>query len=320
MNTTTEKNTTNTNTENTNTTNNTEKKEGKNMNTENKNTNTTPATTTENKNSKRKEGKKMNTNTTEKHTNTTEKNTLPGNIKQAKDTLVGDMKALATLLNTPAEKGDKIAMLNTRINAKRAVVNKDLSVLNRMKATEYYKKTPLFDIIKNADNVPGYVIEEQENDGKYTLKLVACTVYPTLSGMKSAGVITDDTMNRVDALRRVVAYIKSGKTAGEYLTGNTTEKKDVPTARTTEIIENMGDISMNKARSLMKVVLHDLTGGEFKKEVMPVLYKEFESYITKRGKKWNERVIVGKATANDMILEFANMFFTGKTTFKYIAE
>ena len=244
-------------------------------------------------------------------------NTLPANIEQAEKTLRGDLSALLTLLNTPAVDGDKFASLSARVNEKRGTVAKDLSALNHLLALQYYKKTPLFDIIKNGDSVPARVIDEQVKGNKYTLTVKKVTVYPTLSGMKSAGVIDDDVVVRVDTLRRLSAFVKSGNTATVFLTG---DKDNLPGEKVSAMIESIGAPSKNKVRALMTRVFHDLTGEAYKKEVLPRLYEEFEGYITKRSRKWGERNMVGKSTACDMVLEFAWMYFNGKTEFKYNGE
>lgn len=264
-------------------------------------------------------------NTTEKKgetkMNTTEKkSSLNENIKQANETLKGNVKALVELLNAPASEGDKYNMMQTRIESKRVTVNKCLNELNKLIALQYYKKTDMFDIIKNGDKVPAKILNETVDGTTYKIEVKNTTVYPTLSGMKNAGIIDSEVLARVDALRRIAAYVKSGCTASEYLTGDKENKKDIPSKETTAIIENMGDISKNKARSIMTRVFKDLTGETYKKDVLPKLYDEFEGYITKRSTKWGNRAIVGKATACDMVLEFAWMYFNNKTAFKYIAE
>lgn len=295
-------------------------------------TETTPATMNTTEKNERNE-KTMNTtkkNTTKKapRKNTTtkkapapeKKSTLPENIEQAKKTAFGDMKALETLLNTPAENGDRFGILNARVNEKRATLHKDLRVLNDMVSAQYYRKTPLFDIVKAGENVPAYIVEEDEKGGKYTLKLKAVKVYPTLPGMKSAGVVSEEIVNRVDVVRRVSAFVKSGNTARVYLTGDAENKKDCPNEKVAKMIDDIGEPSKNKARAILTRVFKDLTGNEYKKEVFPKLYDEFESYITKRSRKWSERNMVGKATACDMVLEFAWMYFNGMTAFKYTGD
>ena len=285
------------------------------------NTTTTTTTTTTPEQNKGKKDKNMNNgkNTTPA-TTTEKKTTLPENIAQAKKTLRGDLLALQNLLNTPAGDGDKFATLTARVNEKRGTVGKDLSALNHLLALQYYRKTPLFDIIKNGDKVPARVIDEQVKGNKYTLTIKKATVYPTLSGMKSAGVIDDEVTARVDTLRRVTAYVKSGNTADVFLTGDKENKKDLPGEKVSDMIEKLGVPSKNKARGLLTRVFHDLTGESYKKEVLPRLYEEFEGYITKRSRKWGERNMVGKSTAGDMVLEFAWMYFNGKTEFKYNGE
>ena len=277
----------------------------------------TTATTTETTTEKKGENT-MNTTTEKKAPATTEKkNTLPENIEQAKKTLAGDVKALENLLNTPADAGDRFATLDARIKAKRATVAKDTTAVNTMLAMQYYRKTPLFDIVKAGDNVPAVMVEETEKAGRYTLKVKATKAYPTLPGMKGAGVIDADVIARIDALRRVSAFVKSENKATVYLTGDIENKKDCPTDKVVEIIESIGTPSKNKARALMTRVFKDLTGDAYKKNIFPKLYDEFEGYITKRSAKWSERNMVGKATACDMVLEFAWMYFNGKTAFQY---
>lgn len=272
------------------TTDTTEKKGEKNMN-----------TTTENKNTTTRKDKK--------NTTTERKDTLPGNIEQAEKTLAGDVKALEKLLNT--------ATLPVKVKEKRVTVGKDATALNKLLSIEYYRKTPLFDIVKNGESVPAVVIDENESGGKITLSIKKTKVYPTLSGMKEAGVISDEVLTRVDVLRRFTAFVKSGNTATVFLTGDTENKKDCPTEKAVAMIEKIGTPSKNKARALLTQVFSDLTGEKYKKEVLPKLYEEFETYITRRSRKWSERNMVSKNTAGDMALEFAWMYFNGKTAFKY---
>lgn len=316
-----------TTTENTTTRKNTNKgKEEKNMNKKNatpttapeKNTTPAPESTTAptTENTERKEEKNMNTtekkNTTtrkDKNTTTEKKNTLPGNIEQAEKTLAGDVRALEKLLNT--------ATLPVKVKEKRVAVGKDATALNKLLAMEYYRKTPLFDIVKNGESVPAVVIDETESGGKITLSIKKTKVYPTLSGMKEAGVLADEVLTRVDVLRRFTAFVKSGNTATVFLTGDTENKKDCPTEKAVAMIEKLGTPSKNKARALLTQVFSDLTGEKYKKEVLPKLYEEFETYITRRSRKWSERNMVSKNTAGDMALEFAWMYFNGKTAFKY---
>ena len=293
-----------------------------NTNTE-KNTNTTTeSTTTTNTTTEKRGAKKMNTtekkNTTPKKgttrkdktpATTEKKNTLPENIEQAEKTLSGDVKALEKILNT--------ATLPAKVKEKRTAVAKDAGVLNKLLATEYYRKTPLFDIVKNGESVPAVMIEESESNGKIALSIKKVKVYPTLSGMKDAGVMSEEVLNRGDVLRRVSAFVKSGNTARVFLAGDVENKKDCPNEKVSAMIESMGTPSKNKARALLTQVFADLTGEKYKKEVLPRLYEEFETYITRRSRKWSERNMVSKNTAGDMVLEFAWMYFNGKTAFKY---
>ena len=243
---------------------------------------------------------------------------LDDNIKQFRATLAGDVKKLSALLNENMT--GKYSMIETRIRSARETVRKDLSALNSALSTKYYRSLPLFDIVKAGEQVPAVSVTETEKDGKYFVKVENIKVKPALSGMKSAGVIGEEEVARVDVLRRVVAYVKSGNTASVYLTGNVEEKKDVPGKKVAEMIESIGIPSKNKARGIMARVFKDLTGGIYNKDVFPKLYEEFENYITRRGKAWGTRTIMGTATVNDMALEFAWMYFNGQTAVKYIAE
>lgn len=282
----------------------------KGTNKKNANNNTTPDTTNTNNNTEREEKNTMKSiieNTTPANTDT-----LTDNIKQSLVTLAGDVEKLEKLLNM-----DTRAVI---VNAMKVTVGKDTRKVNDLLAYRYYINTPLFDIIKNGDKVPAAVIETTENNGVYKVTVKHTTVYPTLAGMKDAGVIDDDIFTRVDALRRVSAFVKSKNTATVFLTGDTANKKDCPTEKVKTLIDGMGDLSKNKARGLMTKVFRDLTGEAYKKEIFPRLYDEFEGYICKRSRKWGERNMVSKNTAGDMVLEFAWMYFTGKTEFKYNGE
>lgn len=303
MNTTTEKNTTTETTETTTpeqntttaTTTDTEKKEGRNTMKQNKK-NTTP------RNKKNPAPRK----------NSAPVDTMPGNIEQALKTLSGDVSTLEKLLNTKT--------LAVKVKSARGTVSKDITAVNTLLAIQYYRNTPLFDIVKAGDMVPAVMVEESEKDGKYTLAVKNITVYPTMTGMKNAGVIDSAVLDRVDVLRRVSAFVKTGKVARVYLNGDTESKKDIPSETVSAMIENMGELSKNKARALMTVVFKDLTGNAYKKDIFPKLYEEFENYVIKRSRKWGERNMVSKATAHDMALEFAWMYFNGKTEFKYNGE
>jgi len=312
MNTTTEKNTTPNTTE-------TEKKGKKNMNTtEKKNNptttpeekkNTTPAPETTEKKNTEKKGKK-NMKKEKKNTTPEKKNSLPDNIKQGKETLSNDVKELEKMMNTPT--------LAVKVKAMESTTGKDKKKVNDMLALQYYKKTPLFDIVKAGAVVPAVAIETTETGEKVSMKVVNTTEKPTLQGMKNAGIVDDELIARVDTLRRVAGFVKTG--ADVFLTGDTENKKDCPTEKVSAMIAEMGTLSKNKARALMTKVFRDLTGEGYKKEVFPKLYEEFEGYIIKRSREWGKRTIVGKSTACDMVMEFAWMYFNGQTAFKYIEE
>ena len=198
-------------------------------------------------------------------------------------------------------------------------VNKALSVLNKSLARKYYLEHELFDIVKSGKAVQCKVcsVESDDETGKYSVTLSDDVCYPTLSGLNSAGLLPEGLSDKVDLLRREVAYLKSGKKAKVYLTGDVENKKDVPSKGVAKLIANEGEISVNKTKSTMQVVLHDLTGGEYKKEVFTALYKDFAGYITKRGAEWTERNMVSKGVAGDMVLEYAYMYFNDLRDVKY---
>lgn len=198
-------------------------------------------------------------------------------------------------------------------------VRKAIGALNKSIARKYYLEHELFDIVKSGKSVPCKVFEVTEDDetGKYNVTLSDDVCYPTLSGLTSAGLLSDDLSDKVDLLRREVAYLKSGKKAKVYLTGDVENKKDVPSKAVAQLIEEVGEVSVNKAKSTMQVILRELTGGEYKKEVFTALYKDFAGYITKRGAEWTERNMVSKGVAGDMVLEYAYMYFNDLRDVKY---
>lgn len=197
-------------------------------------------------------------------------------------------------------------------------VKKALGNLNRLYARKYYLSTPLFDIVKSGKAVPVKVYEvTQDDNGKYDITLSNDMVYPTLSGLGSAGVLPSGTADKVDLLRREVAYLDSGKKAKVYLTGDVENKKDIPSKAVAELIAKEGEISTNKAKSTMAVVLKELTGGEYKKDVFSALFKDFTRFIIKRGNEWTERNMVSKSVAGDMVLEYAYMYFNDLRDVKY---
>ena len=199
-----------------------------------------------------------------------------------------------------------------------ADVKKSLSDLNKSLARKYYLENTLFDIVKSGKTVPirVYAVEQDEN-GAYSITLSDDVVYPSLSGLNSAGMLPDGLSDRVDLLRREVAYLDSGKTAKAYLTGDVENKKDVPSKKVAELIKAEGAISVNKTKSTLQTVLHDLTGGEYKREVFSALYKDFARFIVKRGNEWTERNMVSKSVAGDMVLEYAYMYFNDLRDVKY---
>ena len=193
-----------------------------------------------------------------------------------------------------------------------------VNLLNKSLAKKYYLETALFDIVKSGKAVPCKVYEVVEDEnGAYSIVLSDGLCYPTLAGMNSAKILPDGVTDKVDLLRREVAYLKSGKKAKVYLTGDVENKKDVPSKAVAKLIADEGEVSVNKAKGTMAVVLRELTGGEYKKEVFTKLYNDFAGYITKRGAEWTERNMVSRGVAADMVLEYAYMYFNDLREVKY---
>lgn len=225
-----------------------------------------------------------------------------------------------------------VQTLNSKSNGNggkaREVVNKheselkqEVDTLNKLLARQYYLSTPLFDIIKSGKACPVKVYTcEQDDNGKYSVKLGDDLVYPTLSGLDKSGLLPEGFTDRVDLLRREVAYLESKKTAKEFLYGDVENKKDIPSKSVAAMIEaekGDKDISVNKAKSTMQTILHDLTDGEYKKEVFSKLYNDFAKYITKRSAEWGKRNMVARSVAGDMVLEYAYMYFNDLREVKY---
>ena len=208
----------------------------------------------------------------------------------------------------------------TSVDVALSELSKAVSDLNKFLARKYYLSATLFDVVKAGKAVPCKAFAVEESDtGKYSVALSDDVCYPSLAGMKSAGVLPEGLTDKVDVLRREVAYLDSDKKARVYLMGDVENKKDVPSKAVAELIEKDGgtSVSVNKAKSTMQVVLHDLTGGEYKKEVFSALYKDFARFIVKRGAEWTERNMVSKGVAGDMVLEYAYMYFNNLREVKY---
>lgn len=222
--------------------------------------------------------------------------------------------AVAVLNGNASRAGDAKKAIDDSVSD----VKKALALLNKALAREYYIETPLFDIIKNGKACPvrGYSVTVDDS-GKYGIEISDSVEYPTVAGMHRAGILPDGIADRIDLLRREVAYIESGKTAKVFLTGDAENKRDIPSKKVAELIEKEGPVSVNKAKATLQNVLHTLTGGEYKKDVFTPLYKDFAHYIVKRGNEWTERNMVSKGTAGDMVLEYAYMYFNNLREVKY---
>ena len=244
---------------------------------------------------------------------------------KAVDALIMEQESKVSELVSVAEKTLNGKAKDVAVNVKTSIDNalKDVAgavnALNKSLAKKYYLSNPLFDIVKAGKAVPCKafeVVTDEENE-RVSVSVSDSVCYPTLSGLNGCKLLPEGLSDKVDLLRREVAYLESGKKGKVYLTGDVENKRDVPSKKVSELIAGEGDISVNKAKSTMQVVLHDLTGGEYKREVFTKLYKDFARYITKRGNEWTERNMVSKGVAGDMVLEYAYMYFNDLRDVKY---
>ena len=274
---------------------------------ENKNTNTTTeATTTTTEATKGKKGEKE---------MDTMKKSLIENLSDAKKEMEKNRVKVANVMNHGAR--EKRGIASRKITEAIEVLNKSISAVNTLSALDYYKDNTLVDILKAGQAVPAFRSEVTEEEGVFIVSVVEEKVYPTMAGLVSAGLIKKDTMDTVDLLRRVSAALKGDTLA---LTGDIENKKDIPSKSVASLIEAQGELSITKATKIMSIALKELTGGAFKKDVFPKVYKDFAEQVTKRGKEWGTRTHIGKATANDMILEYVHMGLTGKNSFRFTID
>lgn len=264
-----------------------------------------------------KNTKNTNENKEEKKMKNIRTASISENVNEARENLSKDIKKAINTLNHVAREKRHISA--QKVSDALSIVKKDASALNELLALEYYKNHTVVDIVKAGKAVPAVVTltETDKETNTVTVKADDVTVYPTLSGMVSAGLLTKDVLDTVDMLRRVVASLKGDALA---LTGDIENKKDVPSKAVAGLIEKQGELSETKARAIMAQAVKEVTGGAFTKAIFPKVYKDFAEQITRRGKEWGERTHIGKATANDLILEYLYMSLNGKTAFQFVID
>ena len=224
------------------------------------------------------------------------------------------VKNLEAVLNKAGEDVQgkaKVAVDKAFGEAKKAV-----KAYNKGLAKQYYLAHDLMDIVKAGKAVPAVELKTEEEDGVFTVKLDKVSVYPTCGGLDDCKVLPENTVDKIDLLRREVAYLKAGKNT-LFLTGDVENKKEIPSAKVAEMIEAEGDISKNKVKVTLAIVLHEITGGEFKKAVFSKLYDDFEGFMVKRGEEWGTRNMVTRAVACDLVLEYAYLYFNDMREVKY---
>ena len=224
------------------------------------------------------------------------------------------VKNLEAVLNKAGEDVQgkaKVAVDNAFSEAKKAV-----KAYNKGLAKQYYLAHDLMDIVKAGKAVPAVELKTEEEEGVFSVKLDKVSVYPTCGGLDDCKVLPENTVDKIDLLRREVAYLKAGKNT-LFLTGDVNEKKDVPSAKVAEMIQAEGDISKNKVKVTLAIVLHEITGGEFKKAVFTNLFNDFCEYMTKRTGEWGERAMVSRSTACDLVLEYAYLYFNDMREVKW---
>lgn len=188
--------------------------------------------------------------------------------------------------------------------------------VNYYQARMYYLSYSHMDVITAGKAIPAIEVNAVQNDnGKYSLKIEYITVYPTMQGMKD--VLPDGIMDKIDVLRREIAYLESGNNV--FLTGDVENKKDVPSKDVADMLAGVIEkgISKSAVKHTMADVLRILTGDAFKKDVFTALYNDFARYMMKRTGEWGVRGVVSKSTACDMVLEYAYMYFNNMREVKY---
>lgn len=224
------------------------------------------------------------------------------------------VKNLEAILNKAGEDVQgkaKVAVDKAFGEAKKAV-----KAYNKGLAKQYYLAHDLMDIVKAGKAVPAVELKTEEEEGVFSVKLDKVSVYPTCGGLDDCKVLPENTVDKIDLLRREVAYLKAGKN-NIFLTGDVENKRDIPSAKVAEMIQAEGDISKNKVKVTLAIVLHEITGGEFKKAVFTNLFNDFCEYMTKRTGEWGERAMVSRSTACDLVLEYAYLYFNDMREVKW---
>lgn len=238
-----------------------------------------------------------------------------GKIESLKNTVVVAIDTLQKTLNNKngLNQGKaKMAVDNAFSMAKKAV-----KAYNDETALLFYRTHDLNDIVTGGKAVPVVNLKVSENeDGAFSVSLEKGFDYPKCSAMVKAGVMNSNVVDKIDLLRREVAYLKSGKN-DMFLTGDIENNKDIPNDNVKALIEGEGEISKNKAKATLAVVLYDITGGEYRKTVFTNLFNDFCEFMTKRTGEWGERAMVSKSTACDIVLEYAYMYFNNMREVKY---
>lgn len=288
------------------------------------NTNTNKTT-----NTNKKEGKKTmkkpvaKINTVKTENKKTVPVTLSENIDNARKVLLGDMKIAIALLNAGTREHRNSTMI--KVNSTLATLSKDCNTLNALLAQEYMTTHTVTDTIKAGAIIPSVRLNVDMEKG--TIKLVDETVKPRLSlirdycpqgdvtvMVKGKATIKKQTIiEKTDALRRVSAYIVSGKE--EYINGTDEDKINPVTA----VIIKRGT-SVKKAKELFYDCISDIIGTAVVKNSCDVMYKDFVKFIEKRGEKWGTRTVVGQSTVNDLLLEYVHMTLNGQGNFQFVIE
>jgi len=267
--------------------------------------------TNTNKNTNNKKGEnKMSTNVWAK--------SISENKEQAMENLEKAMKEAVNVMNHIAH--EKRGTASKKVSDAMAHVKAYTNDVNTFKAMEYYNANTLTDVVKAGRAVPQVSVKVEETDGVFSIVKEDVTVYPTLTAMVKANLIDKDVVDTVDVLRRMIAYTETGDETA--LTGDVANKKDMPNKNVSAILDNISrdKITVTKARAVMRMALKELTNGAFNKDVFPKVYKDFAQGMIKKGSEWGIRTMVGKATANDYILEYLHMSLNGKTAFQFVIE
>lgn len=197
-------------------------------------------------------------------------------------------------------------------------VSKALRELNELTATDYYKVTPAVDVIRDA-SVPAFRLSFKEEEG-YVYE--RANAYPTLNGMKKF--LPDGCLDRVDALRRLSAYVAMAgmDNRAVVLTGYTDKegkKHDVPTQAVSAIlkpfVEDKSAITKTVVKDMLTRAMLELTDNGCKPLVTSSMLSDFSAFCVKRTGEWGSRALAGQSHVGDIVLEYTHMCLTGKGKF-----